>query len=265
MTLPAIVLENVRKSPLFAGLTEKEADSLLLSGQLYSLPRGRVVFHQGDAITHFYLIAGGIIQLYRGTVDGHAKTLDIITVGQPFCESEVINSYSHHRASAIAVNDSLILKFPIHWVRETAKRQSDFALNLLAIVSQQAHLAELEAEHQARMSATQLVACFFQWLCKLYDLDYQNFTLPYSKTLIASRLGMDLATFSRALGRLKSQHLSICGARVAIHDIERIGKYACGGCSFAENCPAHWSLKGKNGSAYFHDHFLQQPDKTKTL
>lgn len=252
-----VVSETVRRSPLFQGLTEEEIDGVLLNGQLYSLPRGSVLFRQGDAITYFYLIARGIIQLYRGTADGHEKTLDIVTVGQPFCESEVMNGYSHHRASATAVNDALIMKFPVFWLKETIKRHDKFALNLLCIISQQAHIAEVEAEHQARMSAAQLVACFFQWLCKLYDLDYHSFTLPYSKTLIASRLGMDLATFSRALGRLKNQHLSTSGAHVEIHDIERIGKYACDGCSFAENCPAHWSLKGKSGPAYLRNHITR--------
>jgi CRP-like cAMP-binding protein len=244
MTL-AVVSETIRTAPLFSGLTAKDIDSLLSNGQLNPLPRGEMLFHQGDAITHFYLIARGTIQLHRAAADGHEKTLHIITVGQPFCESEVMNGYSHHRATASAINDVMVIKFPVRWLKETANHHHGLTRNMLAIISQQVHMAEVEAEHQASMSAAQLVACYFQWLCTLHNFNYQHFKLPYSKTLIASRLGMDLATFSRALAKLKKQHLSMAGARVEIRDIKRIGKYVCGECSFAENCPAHLTLKEK--------------------
>lgn len=76
-------------------------------------------------------------------------------------------------------------------------------------MAERAHIAEVEAEHQATMSAAQLVACFMQRLCVLYNFDPKGFDLPYSKTLIASRLGMELETFSRTLAKLKEHGIAV--------------------------------------------------------
>lgn len=98
---------------------------------------------------------------------------------------------------------------------------------------------------QATMSAAQLVACFIQRLCVLYDFDPKGFDLPYSKTLIASRLGMELETFSRTLAKLKVNGIMVEGNRVTIHDLERIGQYVCGFCSISGECATHEEMEKK--------------------
>ena len=95
------------------------------------------------------------------------------------------------------------------------------------------------------MSATQLVACFLQRLCVLYDFNPREFELPYSKTLIASRLGMELETFSRTLNKLKENGISVEGTRVMIHDLRRIEQFVCATCSVAEDCTTHKNMEKK--------------------
>ena len=106
-------------------------------------------------------------------------------------------------------------------------------------------MAEVEAEHQATMSAAQLVACFLQRLCVLYDYDPKGFDLPYSKTLIASRLGMELETFSRTVAKLKDHGIAVKGTHVSITDLKRIEEYVCGFCSVSEDCTAHQAMEKK--------------------
>ena len=100
---------------------------------------------------------------------GHEKTIELLKAGQTFCENEIMDNCTRHRVNAVAVrDDTTVVEFPVAWLKETARRNGNFALNLLSIIAQQAHSAELEAEHQATMSAAQLVACFIQRLCVLY-------------------------------------------------------------------------------------------------
>ena len=99
----------------------------------------------------------------------------------------------------------------IKLVKETARKYGSFAINLLS-ATDQVHLAELEAEHQANMFAAQLVACFLQRLCVLYDFNPKGFDLPYSKSLIASRLGMN---WKCTIGQIKRPRYLVDGNKVS--------------------------------------------------
>lgn len=246
---PIIFPELVRAMPLFSGLTDKDRDGLLKGGRIRHCERGEALFHHGDPVAHFYVIVSGTVQLYRENPDGKEKTIDVLKSGQTMCEGEIMDSCRGHRVNAMAVDSAAVMEFPAVWLKEAAKQHSVFALNLLSLIAQHAHMAEVEAEHQATMSAAQLVACFMQRLCVLYDFDPKGFELPYSKTLIASRLGMELETFSRTLARLKDRGIVVNGSHVAITDVGSIGQYVCGVCSISEDCPTHQAMGKKKCEA----------------
>lgn len=238
---------NLHALALFAGLNDKEKDALIAAGRLRQCPRGQMIFGHGEPVKHFYIVTSGTIQLFRANPDGSIKTIEILKSGQTMCESEIMDACRNHRVNATPAEDSSVMEFPVAWLKDAAKNHSAFALNLLSQIASQAHSAETEAEHQATMSAAQLVACFMQRLCVLYDFDYRGFELPYSKTLIASRLGMELETFSRTLAKLKDNGIVVDGTHVAITDLARIEEYVCSACSIAGDCPTHQAMEKKMG------------------
>ncbi|MBX7146075.1 MAG: Crp/Fnr family transcriptional regulator [Alphaproteobacteria bacterium] len=240
--------DNIHSFPLFLGLTEFEKNELIQCAHIRQIARNEMLFTQGDPVSYFYFIINGTIQLFRTNIDGHEKTIAIIKSGQTMCEDEIMDSCQNHRVNAQVVEDSAIMEFPALWLKNTAKKHSTFALNLLSLIANHAHMAEVEAEHQATMSAAQLVACFMQRLCILYGFNPEGFDLPYSKTLIASRLGMELETFSRTLNKLKEHGISINGNRVTITDLKRIEKYVCNFCSISEECETHHSINKKTAT-----------------
>jgi len=235
--MSSIAPSTVRKLPLFAGLTEQEKDDLLKSGRERRFGRKEHLFLHGDPITHFFLIGSGTVQLFRETPDGHQKTLQILVPGNGISEREIFQNFTTHQLSAAAVEETIVLEFPMSWLKEAAQKYAPLALNLLATVSQYAEMAAIEVEHQSSMSATQQVACFLQRLCILHDFDPKGFVLPCSKTLIVSRLGMELETFSRTLAKFKDYGIAVSGTRVAITDSACIQDYICGACSIADDCP----------------------------
>lgn len=238
-----IAPDIIRGMPLFSGLTEQEKDSLIKGGRIRQCPKGQMLFAHGEPVTHFYVIVKGNFQLFRANADGQEKTIDVLKSGQTMCEGEILDSCRAHRVNAVPVEDSVVLEFPVTWLKEAAKQYNALALNLLSLISGQAHMAEVEAEHQATMSAAQLVACFLQRLCVLYDFDPKGFDLPYSKTLIASRLGMELETFSRTVAKLKEHGIAVDGSHVTITDLRRIQQYVCNFCSVSEDCVTHQAME----------------------
>lgn len=242
--MSSMIAPDITKTmPLFAGLTEKDRSGLLAGGRIRQLSRGHMLFAQGDPVTHFYIVLSGTMQLFRANAEGNEKTTDVLKVGQTMCEGEILDACRTHRVNAVPFEDSAVMEFPVGWLKEAARNHSTLALNLLSMISSQAHMAEVEAEHQATMTAAQLVACFLQRLCVLYQFDPQGFELPYSKTLIASRLGIELETFSRTLVKLKDNGILVKGTHVSIHDLEKIDAYVCSFCSISEDCQTHQAME----------------------
>ena len=68
------------------------------------------------------------------------------------------------------------------------------------------------------MSTTEILASFLKDTCKSYGIDSHSFTLPFKKSLIASRLGMELETLSRALPKLKEHGITVKGSQVFFHE-----------------------------------------------
>jgi CRP-like cAMP-binding protein len=234
--------KSIRNTDLFLGLTEKEKDTLLQEGVLRACHKGKMLFAHGDPVTHFYIIKKGTFQVFRTNAEGQEKTIEVLKSGQPLGEDEILDNCQAHRVNAVALEESSVVEFPVAWLKDAARKYNAFALNLLSLIAHQVHMAKVEAEHQATMSAAQLVACFMQRLCVLYNFDPKGFELPYSKTLIASRLGMELETFSRTLSKLKDHGIKVEGSKVAIHDLKGIESYVCNFCSIVQDCPTHKTM-----------------------
>jgi CRP-like cAMP-binding protein len=217
-----------RSAPIFEGLTELEKSDLLKDGKVRYINKKEFLFHHGDNLRSFYIICFGAIQLFRSNVDGGEKTINILTAHDTLCSDRICDPHSTHQFSAIAISDAVVLEFSKAWLKESVKKCSNFAVSLLAVISHRVHEAELEAEKQATMSAVQLVSCFLHELCLLHDFDPRGFELPYSKKLIASRLGMEMETFSRTLPKLRKLGITVAGAHVRIKNFNTVVESASG-------------------------------------
>lgn len=239
-TIPPNILRTL---PLFAGIAEQERDVLIQGGKIHHYANGEHVFGFGDPIHNFYVVCEGAVQLYRETPDGHELTADIFIPGDVIGETEILQLSATHQFNAIAIKETSLVEFPVGWLKNSIKRNSILALNLLGMLARRFNTAILEAEHKATMSAAQQISCFLERLCILHDFDPQGFDLPYSKTLIASRLGMELETFSRALAKLRENGISIQGNHVAFKNLLQMENFVCAHCSLAGNCHTHEILK----------------------
>ncbi|MBU6474456.1 MAG: Crp/Fnr family transcriptional regulator [Alphaproteobacteria bacterium] len=232
-----------RNIPLFRGLTDAEKDSLLKDGGIYAYPRRNTLFIQGDAISSLYVVCAGTVQLSRSTPDGREVTTDIRSAGDTVGEKEMFSSGSRHQVSAIAVDHVEAFKLPAERVRAVAGSNVVLSRNLLASIAQSATQREVEMEHRATMKSSQVISCYLQHLCVSRGFDPRGFTLPYKKSLIASRLGMELETFSRALPVLKENGIAVEGAHVAFRDFDAVDDHTCGLCSVNDFCRAHRKIR----------------------
>lgn len=233
----------IQTMPLFTGISAKERNHLVQEGCLHQFSRKQMVFSQGEPVKYFYIVVQGMVRLYRSTADGVEKTINIVKAGQTLCESEIFDTYVLNRMNAEAIEDTVLLELPSEKLKDMTKKYPVIALNLLAMISQQRYMAEVEAEHQAIMSASQIVACFLWRLSVHKRIRQGRFKLPYTKTLIASRLGMKLETFSRTLKTINGHGIRVEGAWVEIYNSELLAEYICHHCSVMSDCVAYKALQ----------------------
>ncbi|MCB9964774.1 MAG: Crp/Fnr family transcriptional regulator [Rhodospirillales bacterium] len=234
--------EILKTLPMFSSLTTDENKLLFENSRLYNCERGAFLFMHGDTITNFYVVFRGTVQIFRDTPDGHEVTSDLLIAEDSLNADEIITKQITHNKNARAVDDTLLLAIPVLWMQENLSKFDHMATHLMASLSDRLHSAQIEAEHQSTMSATQIVACYLQRLCLLHEFDPGGFELPYSKTLIASRLRIELETFSRALKNLRDEGIKVDGSHVSFTDTNKTGHFVCDHCSLSEECTAHLSL-----------------------
>lgn len=229
--------------PLFVGLDDKEKQEILDTGKVQRVSKKDILFRHGDPARDFYILVDGAIRQFRETPDGKDITISLAMRGDVVGGTHIFEPSAHYQWHAAAMEDSVLLQYPIFWFKEKLKTHSALALNMLAALSQHAHRAAIEAEQLVTFTAAQRVACFLLRLCALYDFNPRDFELPYSKTTIASKLGMELETFSRALQKLKAQGVEVDKAHVSITDLAGLEEYICSHCSIAEDCSTCEALK----------------------
>lgn len=235
---------------LFSGLTDAEKDAVCTGGAIYRYSKKEMLYQQGDPITHFYIVCEGTVGLSQETADGCQITNHLRVPG------DIINSTAAflpgnngqadngiHQVNAAAAVDSLILDFPIIWLKNAVQHYNLIALNLLSSLSQRAANMEVEAKNQVHMSSHQLLACFLARICVAMKLNPKRFELPYSKALVASRLRMMQETLSRAIPKLEECGVSIKGRSVTLHDLPKLEKNLCSHCSGATKCRARRILQ----------------------
>lgn len=230
--------------PFFADFNAHEKIELLSVASLKQVQRSQQLFRTGDVMTHVYWICTGAIRLYRETPDGHELTESFQTIGDVLFDPDALRQRRNHVMTAKALHNSTLLAIPMDWINDHIKLWDHLADKFIHLLASRAQEARLEAEHQATMNASQIIACFLQHKCVKHGFNPNGFLLPYTKSLIASRLGMELESFSRTLPKLREIGITIKGKHVAFTNLASVQDYSCGSCSVTDECPTHAAMKG---------------------
>lgn len=217
--------------PVFHDLPPGDVDALVAGGKRHDYAKGETVFIHGDPLSRIYIVTDGAIRQFRETPEGKEITIGLAIRGDVVGTTHVFEPFTSYQWNAQAIEVSTLLAFPVRQFKQAIKENSKLALNMLAILSHDMNRATMDAEQLVSMNAAQRIGCFLLRLCSLYHFNPEHFELPYSKTTIASKLGMELETFSRNLKKLKDAGVEIKGSHVAIHDLHRLECFVCNHCS----------------------------------
>ncbi len=209
-------LDIVKRIPLFKGLSDDHVKELTHAAMPKQYTRGQIVSQRGDEADRFFVILDGWVKLYRDMADGHQVVLHTFTAGESFAEAAILGQETYPASSEV-VEDATMLVFSGNRFKAKLLENADLSMRMLASMS--AHMRHLvnQMEQLNGRPTAQRLASFLVGLCdNANDNEAVSIRLPYDKTLVAARLGMQPETLSRAFGKLKKLGVESKGAGVMI-------------------------------------------------
>ncbi len=127
--------EVIRKAPLFTALDDAASASLLANMVSVKIPKGTILFAEGDGGDQLYVIAEGKLKLGTSSGDGRENLLSILGPGEMFGELSLFDP-GPRTSTATAVTDAKLLSLGqeklLPWLVENPK----VSLQLLASLAQ---------------------------------------------------------------------------------------------------------------------------------
>ena len=123
----------LRKTALFAGLSDEEMRALSARVSSRHFGRGELLFQEGDACSGLFLVAAGKIRIFKLSAAGREQTLTIEGQGSSFAELPVFDG-GKYPASASAVEDAEVLFISRKDFQNYCREHPEVALKVLAVV-----------------------------------------------------------------------------------------------------------------------------------
>ena len=212
---------------LTSSLGDIQLENLEKSMHVYTLSSAEYLFHFGDKAICFYLLISGQIKLYRSSVEGQEKVVEIIQPGDSFAEAVMFMEKAKFPVSAQALKASEVIAINMQQYRNLLKENHQTCLHLMADLSMRLHHRLDEIDTLTLQNATFRVIHFL--ISKIFTnkVGHLIVQLPASKRLIASQLAIQPETFSRILNKLKEKNiLAVDGREIRILDKQQLLDYS---------------------------------------
>ncbi|MBA3036667.1 MAG: cyclic nucleotide-binding domain-containing protein, partial [Desulfobacterium sp.] len=128
------ILEIISAVPLFNGLSDDQLNEIKNIAVSKHFNKGETVFLEGDPGNGFYVVAEGLVKIYKVSAEGKEQILHILGPGEPFAEVPVFTGQSFP-ANAQAIAKSHFLFFPRKDFVGLITKNPSLSLSMLAVLS----------------------------------------------------------------------------------------------------------------------------------
>lgn len=231
-----MIEEKLRGIELFHNCEDTFFTKTSASAKIQKFSKGKILFLHGDDAEYFYFIKSGWVKLFRETLDGTQAVVDIFTRGYIFGDTSIFED-GVYPYSAEVVEPTEIISLPLAPLKSEIENNSKFAFDMLSSMAKYRRQQDREIEHRSIQNASQRIGCFLLRLIKQDEEGKIQIHLPYDKMLVASRLGMQPETFSRALKKLQNETgIEVKGATITMQNMDQLVSYSCAACSSEFPC-----------------------------
>lgn len=184
---------------VFDGLAPEEIDDVLAQATSKRFPAGEIVFEQGSAADHFFLLLHGRLRATQVTTEGQQIVVRMVNPGD-LCGIAVALRRPDYPATATAVADSIVLTWPTAAWPQFMKDHPTLATNAMRTIGgrlqeAQTRMRELATEAVERRVAHAVLRLANQ--AGRRENGGVRIDFPVSKQDVAEMTGTTLHTVSR--------------------------------------------------------------------
>lgn len=188
----------LRKCQLFKGLDDESRRLLATEAVWKKFGAGQRVFRQAEECPGVYIVAKGLVRVYKTAPGGKEHVLHFATPGMTFAEVAALVDFPCP-AHADALEETRCLLIPGHRFRTLLKQRHALCLQLLGGMAQWVrHLIGLLEDIVLRDALGRVAGHLVRALPEAGS----DLTLPMRKRALASHLNITSETLSRTLRRL---------------------------------------------------------------
>ncbi len=199
----------LKKIPLFAELHEAELQIVARELSWVQFKKGDAIFYEGDPGLTLYIVESGNVRIYVHCADGQETSVSVCTSGDIFGELAVIDGLPRS-ASAIAMEDSVVLGLNREQFRDYTRRFPQLALNFLKTLSVRVRSSTRQMDALSALRVPGRLARKLLELAQAHgvaEADGVRIPLALTQSDLASMIGTTRESINKTLGTFKKQGL----------------------------------------------------------
>src|SRR5215470_12036530 len=212
----------LRKTPLFASLTEDEMRALASRATRLKFQKNEELFAEGDPCKGLYLVAAGRIRIFKLSPSGREQILAVEGPGSSFAELPVFDG-GNYPAAASALEDAEVLFLSRNDFQHFCHEHPEVALKVIAVVgSRLRRLVGIIEELSFTTVRQRLIALIVRLAQASKARSEQGIHIELTKSHqdLAAELGTVRELVSRNLSRLEAEGLlDVEGRKIVVKDL----------------------------------------------
>jgi len=212
----------LRKTPLFANLTEIEMRALAARVTERRFQRGELLFGEGDPCTGLFLVASGKVRIFTLSAAGREQVLAVEGPGSSFAEVPVFDGGAYP-AAASALEDTEVLFISRNDFQNFCRQHPDVALKVIAVVGSRLRRLVGIIEELSFTTVRQRLIALLLRLAEAGGTPSKEgvrLELAVSHQDLAGELGTVRELVSRNLSRLQAEgFLEVDGRKIIVKDM----------------------------------------------
>lgn len=212
----------VRKTALFASLSEAEMRALCARVTNRHFRRGELLFSEGDPCSGLFLVASGKVRIFKLSPAGREQVLAVEGPGSSFAELPVFDG-GKYPASASALEDAEVLFISRKDFQNYCREHPEVTLKVLAVIGVRLRrLVGIIEDLSFTTVRQRLISALLRLAQESGSSTTEGIRLELTKSHqeLAAELGTVRELVSRNLGRLQAEgFLEVDGRIILIKDL----------------------------------------------
>ncbi len=200
-------------------LNKVQKTTLDEQARVLKLSAGDYLFNRGDSADNIFLVNKGKVTLYRLMPNGEQKVFKVFMAGGVIAEMAVFMEPRTYPMSAHIDQTTTLTSYSYQSLKQLLANTPHLALEVISFVSNRVGQLMNSLDMLTQVNANQRLVMHFAEIYQKQNRQDNRFTLPNTKKVLASQLGITPETLSRLFKKLKHNGLiKESGACITVPD-----------------------------------------------